>query len=127
MSAVETGRVYLVENYPFVRGAFSKFSGEDYEEVQTWNPGVRFETCGQYGEDAETICDGFGKQILTVIDVHKPGKYPTRVFYTAHFITPDGTKFGKGKLRITTIDAFRRRADGFKLVGRDAPKLAVSS
>jgi hypothetical protein len=50
-----------------------------------------------------------GRQILTVVDIYKPGRFPTRVFYTMKWVTPDG----KGGLKMTTVDAFRRRALGF--------------
>lgn len=120
---MEKGAVFKVK-YPFVRATYTEFDEDGGCEVETWNPGIRNEPLPPYGEDVEIVCDGFGEQILTVIDVHKPGKYPTRVFYTASYITPEGKAFGKGKLRITTVDALKRRAAGFYVSGYGTPKLA---
>ncbi|MBY5821439.1 hypothetical protein [Rhizobium leguminosarum] len=100
--------------YPFIRGKYSFFDEEGENEVDTWTPGVRYEACGPYGEDSKTIVDGKGWQILTVIDVHKPGRYPERVFYTVKWINPDGKEFGKGKLHIATTEKFRRWSRGYK-------------
>ncbi|PDT15875.1 hypothetical protein CO670_15370 [Rhizobium sp. J15] len=101
--------------YPFVRGTYSTFDEEGEHEVQTWNPGVRYEAAGYWGDETEVIADGNGFQILTVVDVHKPGKYPTRVFYTVSWVRPDGRPFGKKKLHIATVDKFRRLSRGFHL------------
>jgi hypothetical protein len=100
--------------YPFVRGTYSTFDEDGEQEVQTWNPGARFEAAGYWGDETDVIADGEGFQILTVIDVHKPGKYPERVFYTITWIDPDGREFGKGKLHIATTEKFRRWSRGFK-------------
>lgn len=51
--------------------------------------------------------------VLTVIDHFKPGRFPARVFFTRRWVTPDGKEFGKGKLHIATIPAFKRRATAY--------------
>jgi len=108
------GAVFHVR-YPFVR-CIATVCGEDGpEEIPSWRPGVSIENCGPYGEDTECVANGEGAMILTVIDVHKPGRFPTRVFFTREFISPDGNRFGKRGLRMTTVDAFRRRAAGYQL------------
>lgn len=108
------GEVFRVR-YPFVRERVT-LCGEDgpYETV-SWRPGVSIECAGPYGEDTDIIANGEGEMILTVVDVCKPGRYPTRVFYTRQWVDPNGHAFGKKGLRMTTLDAFRRRAAGFKL------------
>ena len=105
----------FVNQYPFVRGTYVEFDEDGQNEVGTWNPGVRYEVAGCYGDEADVLSDGVGSQILTVVDVHKPGRYPTRVFYTVSWVTPDGRKFGKKKLRIATVEKFRRLSHGFHL------------
>jgi hypothetical protein len=98
--------------YPFVKGTFSEFDGDGYSEAPTWTPGVRFEDISP--EDVGSFADGEGAMTLTVVSVHKPGKYPTRVFYTRRFATPDGKVFGKSRLHIATADKFRRLCNGYR-------------
>lgn len=100
--------------YPFVRTTYTEYDEGGSSEVLSWKPGIEYELRGDsYSHSSEAVADGTGKQILTVIDIHKPGKYPTRIFYTRQWVSPDGKTFGKSALRITTLDAFRRRARGF--------------
>jgi hypothetical protein len=109
----DAGDVFRVR-YPFVR-CKATICGEDGpEEIDSWRPGVVYELCGPYG-DTDIVAHGEGEMVLTVIDVHKPGRFPTRVFYTRKFVSPDGNMFGKGGLRMTTVDAFKRRASGYLL------------
>lgn len=100
--------------YPFVRDNYIAFDEEGGNSTRTWNPGVSVELVSDYG-DTDILAHGEGLQILTVVDVHKPGRYPTRVFYTRTWVDPDGRKFGKNKLHIATVDKFRRLSLGFKL------------
>lgn len=103
----------VVENpYPFVRATYFEMNEDGGCEQPTWRPGCEYEQVGPEGE-VDAVADGLGKQILTVVDVHKPGKYPTRIFYTCKWVNPDGRAFGKGALKITTVEAFSRRACGF--------------
>ena len=48
-----------------------------------------------------------------MIDVHRPGKFPPRVFFTRQWKDPTGKTFGKGGLHIMTTAAFRRRLKGY--------------
>lgn len=83
--------------------------------VDGWRPGVRFELRDPpYGDESESMADGEGFMRLTVVSIHKPGRFPTRVFYTRQFTGPDGKTFGKGALRIKTLDAFRRIARAYQ-------------
>lgn len=111
---VIAGQVHVVR-YPFVRVTVELWP-DDPEATQpkatrSWRPGVEVET-DQYG-GSESAADAMGEMLLTVIDKHKPGRFPTRVFYTRQWKDPDGHTFGKRGLRITTLDAFRRLIRGY--------------
>ena len=112
--ALVAGAVFTVP-YPYCRDSFERFS--DDPEVATpqkelsWRPGTESESDGGY--DAQEAADAMGSMVLTVVDVFKPGRYPSRVFYTRQWIDPDGKAFGKGCLRITTVNAFLRRTKGY--------------
>jgi hypothetical protein len=106
----EAGQVFE-HKYPFVRTTYTEFDNEGHYEVPSWKPGVESVMCPP--DDCKAVCEGEGKQIITVVDVHKPGRFPTRVFYTRKFVTPDGVVFGKQNLRITTAQAFRQRVAGY--------------
>lgn len=111
---MKPGDVFTV-TYPFMRDSFSMpdFDGESFTEVvlPTWKPGCDYRPCAP--DDTEGFCHAEGKMELTVVEVFKPGKYPTRVFFTRQWIGPDGKKFGKANLRIMTLPAFKRRAAGW--------------
>ena len=107
---IETGKTYSVR-YPFVLEDV-ELPPDDPEATQpaivkSWRPGVEWERDDD--GSAEAVAEAMGEMLLTVIDVHKPGRFPTRVFYTRQWKDPTGRVFGKAGLRITTIDAFRRR------------------
>ena len=94
--------------------------GEGPAKTMSWRPGVRFETvevCNRYGEpdyNSETVADGVGSQTLTVVSIHKPGRFPTRVFYTRTWTDPKGKTFGKTKLRFITAGAFKTLLRGYR-------------
>ena len=60
------------------------------------------------------VADAVGTQILTVVSVHKPGKFPARVFYTRRWRDPDGVEFGKTHLRVTVMQSFRTIVRGYR-------------
>lgn len=97
--------------FPFVLDTYTRWNGGDPETEETWKPGCRDEGCPP--DDTELVADAEGEMILTVIDVHKPGHYPERVFYTRKWRDPDGKEFGATKLHITTTPTFKRRASGY--------------
>jgi hypothetical protein len=112
---LKTGDVFEIV-YPFARATYSRFDGDEdgcgTTEVETWKPGVRHADKGE--GDIESLADGFGRMVLTVVSVHKPGRFPTRVFFTRTWVTPDGKPFGKTKCRVTTRAAFRTLAQGYR-------------
>ena len=113
MSAIETGAVFSVP-YPFSHTTVDLPSGDPeapYSTFKSWKPGPYWEQCE--GGDFDAFADGVGAMLLTVIDVHKPGRFPARVFFTRQWRDPNGKVFGKGALRITTVPAFRRRIKGY--------------
>lgn len=101
--------------YPFIRDTYTAYDEEGEYQCKSWRPGVSMEAYGSpYGDEVDILAHGEGFQILTVVDVHKPGRYPTRVFYTRSWIDPDGKAFGKSRLRIATVEQFKRLAAGFR-------------
>lgn len=127
MSRIEQGAVFTVP-YPYFREEVV-LPPDDPEATSmvtaiTWRPGVRWV---QVYDDSEAEAEGMGAMLLTVIDVHKPGRFPARVFFTRQWRDPDGKLFGKGALRITTVPAFLRRTKGymheFELVAPQTPEI----
>lgn len=116
MSEIEPGAVFVVDNYPFVLTTFTEFEpdaeGFSTVEMQTWKPGHEYVEVGPEGE-ADAVCDGYGKQILTVVSTHKPGKFPERVFYTREWEDPDGKRFTSGGCKIAVKSKFMRLASGY--------------
>jgi len=112
----KTGDVLLVK-YPFCREKTSVIDEEGFAEIDTWRPGTKFidgpDSCPE-NPYVESVADSHGKMILTVVDIHKPGKFPTRVFFTRQWQDPDGKVFGKGKLHITTKQAFTILLRGYR-------------
>lgn len=111
----EAGHTYRVL-YPFVLEDV-ELPPDDPEATQpavvkSWRPGVVMEQ-----EDQQSFygaADAMGQMLLTVVDIHKPGRFPTRVFYTRQWEDPSGRVFGKGALRITTLPAFKRLMRGYR-------------
>lgn len=100
--------------YPFVREKYNgPIDGDWSIETMTWRPGVIHEIIAP-GDDTETIAHAMGEQVLTVVSVHKPGQFPTRVFYTRQWRSPDGNLFGNGRLHIKTAQAFGWLLKGYR-------------
>lgn len=110
---------YIV-NYPFCREKVTLPPDDEngyFYETDTWRPGIKFvdgPDCCPENPYSIPVADAHGEMILTVIDTHKPGKFPTRVFFTRQWQDPDGKIFGKGKLHITTQQAFNRLLRGYR-------------
>lgn len=103
----------IVIAHPFVREEVELYG----ELTMTWRPGLRYEAeTDQIGDYRRvwTAADGIGEQILTVVSVHQPGRFPTRVFFTRKWRAPDGKVFGATKLHIKTLAAFRRIVRGYR-------------
>lgn len=101
--------------YPFVREVVSLPNNDEegpYSiEVETWRPGTRAECDG--AGDMDNVADALGTMRLTVVSRHRPGRYPTRVFFTRRWIDPDGKEFGKKLLRIRSSASFKALTAGY--------------
>lgn len=117
----EIGSVHEVP-YPFLRCTFTSADEDGPFEAPSWKPGA------EYGEDycgrQRHVANGMGFQIVTVVGVYQPGRFPTRVFYTRKWVDPEGNTFGKNALKIKTVDAFERLIKGYAFALRidDIPK-----
>lgn len=98
--------------YPFVKDSYFDFSCEEDTLKIGWRPGVNCRKDDDY--HGEFYAEGEGLMLLTVVSIHKPGKYPERVFYTKSWVSPDGVKFGKPGLKITTFAAFKNQIKGYR-------------
>ncbi len=116
-----TPGAFFEARYPFFREKVSLPPDDPeaniYCETESWRPGTYTEVRG-HGYDGEpythTVADGVGTIILTVVSVHKPGHFPTRVFFTRRWRDPDGREFGKTKLHQTTSSWFYTLANGYR-------------
>ena len=111
MVEIDEGDVFTVK-FPFYRNIYSYHDNEGIIEEECWTPGTTW--IGTPPDDTTCIANGHGYVKYTVVSIFKPGKYPTRVFFTRKFIDPDGKVFGKNKLYITTVSAFRNRIKGYQ-------------
>ena len=107
-----TPGAFFEARYPFVRATFDAFDGEAVVPMSTWRPGTRAIVTGP--EDADMFADAEGAIILSVVGVYKPGKFPTRVFFTRRWRDPEGREFGKGNCRITTVANFYALTRGYR-------------
>lgn len=107
-----SGQVIEVQNFPFVRVTYEGFDSDGPFSDECWKPGCRHET--SYDYDAHDVADGTGAMLLTVISLHKPGKYPERVFFTRQWRDPDGKVFGRKCLRVATKQAFSTMVKGYR-------------
>lgn len=107
---LEVGTTYEVR-FPFVREVVNLFDEEGPYQDETWRPGVRHEPCAP--DDFEAVADGEGQMLMHVVDIHKPGRYPPRVFFTRRWRDPDGREFGRTCLRVMTEQTFKRRLRGY--------------
>lgn len=115
---IEAGQVFLVD-CPFVRAPYRYEDEEGCAKVLSWKPGVTWDL--RYPDDADMRAHGMGKVRYEVISVHKlPHPYPTRVFFTRKWLSPDNREFGTRKLRVMTLDAFRRRCEAYRPAGSDS-------
>lgn len=106
------GAFYEVR-YPFIREPYESWGAEGPITLNSWRPGTRFEQDGR-DEDHYAVADGDGTMVMTVVSVHKPGRYPTRIFYLRHWRDPDGKAFGRGKLRAAIANHFHALTNGYR-------------
>lgn len=121
---LKAGDVFTVA-YPFRRILYDIGDDEGgIRQVLSWKPGAEFAGENMFGR---SVCDahGEGQQVVTVVSVHQPGSFPTRVFFTRKWVDPDGATFGKNALKIKTADAFRRMVRSYAFQYRivDPPTL----
>lgn len=112
---IKPGAIFEVV-HPFIRVQVS-LPPDDPEAngprlVDSWQPGTRPVQIAP--DDAADVADDEGVQILAVVSLHKPGKYPTRVFYLRRWRDPSGHEFGKGELRCKSLSAFRGLIGGYR-------------
>ena len=106
----EIGSVHKIK-HPFLCEVYSEFDGEGFTDAPSWRPGVRSIDNGS--EYSTLEADGIGDQILTVVSVHRPGKYPERIFYTRKWRDPDGKMFGKDNLLVRSTAQFTVLVSGY--------------
>lgn len=133
----EPGKVFEVRPFPFLRHKASVINEDgEWDEVDCWKPGAEFVSVprysgfGEYTEDTECHAHGEGALWLHVVSVHKPGRYPTRVFYRREWVDPDGKVFGRPGLKVCVLSQFRRLATGYAheyIVRDQPPEQAVSA
>lgn len=112
MDDLKPGEVFDIP-YPFVREPTDVYTIEDgWSKELSWRPGLLTKSLGSDGSYA--YAHDMGAQILTVVSTHKPGKYQTRVFYLRSWRDPEGKEFGKPRLRVTAVAAFRRLLKGYR-------------
>lgn len=110
--AIEPGKTYTVAGYPFSRSEFQEYDGEGVSTRHCWRPGCETDIDDRGRSDL--VAEGVGAALLTVVDVHRPGKFPARVFFTRQWRDPEGNVFGKGALHITTKANFTRLLRGYR-------------
>lgn len=122
MNTIEIGHTYEVP-YPFIRDTVSLPDDEGSATVESWVPGVKYEYRPDRSDANSMFASAMGAMLLTPVSTHKPGTYPERVFYTRRWRSPDGRKFGKTQLLVTTVTAFRTLLRGYRYPFdlRDAP------
>ena len=101
---IRVGDIYRVV-YPFIKEKVTLFDEDGPSIEESWRPGTK--PVMVYPDDSKEVAEKEGKMILAVIDIHKPGHYPERVFYTRRWEDPDGKQFGKNNLRIISTSGFR--------------------
>jgi hypothetical protein len=102
---------FMEARYPFIRDAEGALS-EIFDGYSPWKPGVRPEHIGP--DDYGMVADAEGTIILTVVATYKPGRFPTRVFFTRRWRDPDGREFGKSALRMATVANLYALARGYR-------------
>lgn len=115
MSDLEIGATYTVA-CPFLRDVHSEWDEDGKAVSLTWKPGVEFYSVGPYGDESKALAHGVGSVVYRLVDIHRlPRPYPPRAFYTRQWVSPEGKTFGKTALRITTLEAFKRRVQGYRV------------
>ena len=114
--AIEAGQEHRAA-FPFIRTTYDAMPDDCMinampVEHPTWRPGVEHEQCNS--GDTWSFAHGDGEVVYSVIAAFKPGKYPSRIFYLRNWIDPDGKRFGRNNLRISTTQHFRMLLKGYR-------------
>lgn len=86
--------------------------GDPERETERWRPGA-WETKYIYPDDACALAHGVGRVQFTVVSVHTPPRYPTRVFYTRQFFMPDGSPYASSRLKNCIANKFAKDIKAF--------------
>lgn len=105
--------------YPFVKSTWVEQEEDGQYEVPCWRPGVHQDPWRKRMPDdgmlaASLTAEGTGSMIVTVVSVHKPGKYRPRVFYTRKWQDPNGKTFGSKTLFVKTARMFKHLVAGYR-------------
>ena len=113
--ALAPGAIF-VTTAPFVRYETEIPDVDGMCRIKGWRPGAFGEAVPLGPDDVTNGADAEGQVEYRVVSVHSPPGFPTRVFFTRAFITPDGVRLNgvrSRKLRVATVHAFRRRIKGW--------------
>ena len=101
-------------DYPFSRVMYTPPPDEDgqFTDILSWRPGIWWNQVAS--DDSAVLADGMGKMILSIVSIHKPGKWPTRVFYVREWKTPEGKMFGKQRCMVKAQSAFKGLLNGYR-------------
>lgn len=112
MSDLKPG-AYIEVAYPFIEQANDAGNSfKDDAKTCKWRPGTRNEQSAP--DDYDTVADGIGTMILTIVSTHTPPGWPTRVFYTRLWRDPDGKEYGKKELRCHSAAWFTQLCKGYR-------------
>lgn len=103
--AFEPGQIWQMQ-CPFIQEEISLPDVDGFAITKSWRPGLRYEPVAP--DDYKPVCDGSGHEFREIIAVVPIPGWPTRIFYTRHYLPPTGPRFGKKRLRVTTAANFRR-------------------
>lgn len=78
--------------------------------IKSWRPGVRNEFVSP--DDTEMVWDGMGKEIRRIVGLSEIEGGGFRILYRRTWERPDGGKFGKKTVRMTTPSAFSAWRNG---------------
>jgi len=85
--------------------------GDPEFETERWRPGA-WDVTDEDPEYASPLANGVGLVKYTVISVHKPPGYPTRVFFTRQFFLPDGSSYRGSRLKNCISSKFAKDIKG---------------
>jgi hypothetical protein len=110
MSEIVAGSVFeRVHPFTWVE---ERLSNDPADVLERWRPGA-WETTLIPPDDACAACNGEGTVKFTVVSTHSPPRYQTRVFFTRHFIDPEGGVYAPNKLHHRVLSKFRREIEEF--------------